>query len=78
MADKTVTVRVISDTPVDRVYKGDTLSLPEAIANQFIEKELVELVEEEASELALESAPEEPVLEEAPEEPPSATGTPWS
>lgn len=44
--EKFVTVKVISDTPVDRVYKGDTLSLPEAIANQFVEQKLVEMVKD--------------------------------
>lgn len=46
MSDKTVTVRVISDTPVDRVYKGDTLSLSAATAEQFVALKLVEIVEE--------------------------------
>ena len=46
MADKIC--RVITDTPVDRVYKGDTLSLSEAVANQFVEQKLVEIVSDAA------------------------------
>ena len=42
--EKFVTVEVISDTPVDRVYKGDTLSLSEAIAEQFVKLKLVKIV----------------------------------
>jgi hypothetical protein len=80
MSDKTVTCKVISDTPVDRVYKGDTLSLPEAIANQFVEKGLVEIIEEVAPEEAIaESAPEATSLDVlAPEEPTSEVAAPWS
>jgi hypothetical protein len=45
MSEKTVTCKVLTDTPVDRVMKGDSLELPEEIANQFAEQKLVELVE---------------------------------
>jgi hypothetical protein len=39
-----VTVRVLTDTPVDRVMKGDTLSLAPEIADQFATLKLVEIV----------------------------------
>lgn len=48
MSNKTVTCKVLTDTPVDRVMQGDCLDLPEAIAAQFVEKKLVEIVKESA------------------------------
>jgi endonuclease YncB( thermonuclease family) len=39
-----VTVRVLTDTPVNRVRKGATLSLEPEIADQFVKLNLVEIV----------------------------------
>jgi hypothetical protein len=41
-----ITVRVLTDTPVDRVMKGDTLSLAPEIADQFSKLKLVEIVKD--------------------------------
>jgi hypothetical protein len=41
-----VTVQVLTDTPVDRVMKGDTLSLAPEIADQFSKLKLVEIVKD--------------------------------
>jgi hypothetical protein len=46
---KMVTVEVITDTPVNRVRKGGTLSLPIEIAEQFVASELVRIVKDPAS-----------------------------
>lgn len=45
----TKTVRVITDTPVDRVCKGDCLSVSPEIADQFVKAGLVEIVPDAAT-----------------------------